>query len=126
METIRKCSIAIGIAVLCSALGFISCGKNVDLQNQMSGVWVDRISQKTVELRLAGESKTVSLEGHQYPVVVNAINEGKGEIRLNVNNGSGAPEVWVLSQNWEDADRFNIILERGREQKEVLIPKQRA
>jgi hypothetical protein len=102
-----------------------ACGGSADLQKQMSGTWEERHDHQTFVLKLTGDSKTISIDQKTYPVVVDAQDKEKGELRLKVENGGEKPEVWVLTQLWEDTDWFNIEVNREGHT-EVLIPKSRS
>jgi len=122
MDKVRKIHFLLWLAVLFMALTFSSCGQKMDIQQQMTGKWEGRLNHEAVDLKIDGNSKTVSFDGKIYPAAVDSVDEEKGEIHLKVQNGAAAPEEWVLTQMWEDSDRFNIVLERG-EHKTVLIPR---
>jgi hypothetical protein len=99
-------------------------GKGGDLQKQMSGTWEERLDHQTFVLKLTGDSKTITIGDKIYPVAVDAQDKDKGQLRLKVENGGEKPEVWTLTQLWEDSDWFNIEVHREG-LIEVLIPKKR-
>ena len=122
MDKVRKIDSLLWLVVLFTVLTLASCGQKVDLQKQMSGKWEGRLHHEAVDLKIDGNATTVSFDGKTYPASIDSMDEEKGKIRLEVKNGSEKPEVWTLTQMWEDSDRFNIVLERG-EHKTVLIPR---
>ncbi len=107
-------------AIIFAGVVLVGCGGRVDLQKQMSGVWRDRLSHEVVEVHLDGKTKTITLAGHTYNAVVENLDKDKGQIKVKVKNGSNAPEHWLLTQMWVDSDNFDIVLERGKHEKEVL------
>ena len=122
MTQIGKFNPLLWLAVVLTALTLVNCSQKADLQKQMSGKWEERLTHEAVVLKIDGTSKTVSVDGKTYPATIEDMDQEKGELRLKVQNGGTEPEVWVMTQLWEDSDRFNIVLEKP-DRKLVLIPR---
>ncbi len=107
------------------AIGFTlaGCSNKGDLLQQVSGHWQDNQNKSTIEIQLAGDEKSMTVNGRTYPVTVDAVEMMNYVVNLKVQNGGAAPEVWTLRQMWdENGSSFKLAFNHSGE-KEILIPK---
>jgi hypothetical protein len=110
-------------AILVLGLITTGCsGKNKLLQ-EVSGQWLDNQDHTPIDIHLVGDSKTVSVGGHPYPVSIEKVELINYLVQLKVENGSAEPESWIIRELWdENGANFKLSFNHGG-QKEVLIPK---
>ena len=99
------------------------CAKKGDMLQQISGVWQDSQGNKTVEVKLQGDAKSLTVNGKSYPVTVENIESSNYQVNLKVQNGNDAPVSWSLRQVWADnGSDFNLAFTHDGKN-DVLIPK---
>ena len=102
------------------------CSGRGDLLQQVSGQWQDDQNKSKVEINLAGEDKTVTVDGQAYPVTVENIEKLNYIVNLKVQNGGTEPDTWVLRQIW-DENGFDFKLAFNHDgEKEVLVHAQQS
>ncbi len=107
------------------AIGFslAGCSKKGDLLQEVSGQWQDNQNKGTVEIHLAGDNKSMTVNGQTYPVTVEAVEMMNYVVNLKVQNGNAKPEVWTLRQMWDESGgSFKLAFNHSGEQ-EILVPK---
>jgi hypothetical protein len=110
-------------AVLAIGLFTTGCsGKNKLLQ-EISGQWQDNQNHAMIDIHLVGDSKTITVGGHPYPVSVEKIEMINYLVQLKVQNGSAEPDSWTLKEVWdENGASFKLSFNHDG-QNEVLIPR---
>jgi hypothetical protein len=113
-------------AVLVLGLITTGCSGKNKLLEEVSGQWLDNQDHTMVDIHLVGDSKTVSVDGHPYPVSVEKVELINYLVQLKVQNGSAEPESWIIRELWdENGASFKLSFNRSG-QKEVLIPKEQS
>ncbi len=114
------------VVIIMAGFSLSGCSSHTDLLNDVSGVW-EKLNgdQKTeeVHINLAGESKTVVIDGQSYPAEVETISMDNFQVKLKVQNVNGEAQTWTIRQVWQDnGSDFNLALYRAGK-KETLTPK---
>lgn len=113
-------------AVLAIGLTAGGCSNRNKILKEVSGQWQDIQDNSTVEINLVGDNTSLTVEGKNYPVTVDKVEEINFLVQLKVQNGSAQPELWTLKQMWDsNGGGFKLAFDRSGE-KEVLIPKQQS
>lgn len=119
----RKLVPMILAGLLALGLALTGCSNKGDLLQQVSGQWQDNQNHRPIEINLAGDAKSMTVNGQTYPVTVEAVEMMNYVVNLKVQNGSPQPEKWTLRQIWdENGSKFKLAFSHSGE-KEVLIPK---
>ena len=108
------------------AIGFTlaGCSKKGDLLQQVSGQWQNDQNKGTVEIQLAGDKKSMTVNGQTYPVTVEAVEMMNYVVSLKVQNGGPKPEDWTLRQMWDESgNSFKLAFSHSGE-REILIHKE--
>jgi len=108
------------------AIGFTmaGCSKKGDLLQQISGKWQDNENKGTVEIQLAGDKKSMTVNGQTYPVNVEAVEMMNYVVNLKVQNGDTKPELWTLRQMWDESGSSFKLAFNHSGKKEILVSKQ--
>ena len=119
----RNLSLLAIFAVLSIGLIMTTCGcsgKNKLLQ-EVSGQWQDSQNQTVVDIRLVGDSKSVTVGGHPYPVSIEKVELINYLVKLKVQNGAPEPESWTIMELWdENGSSFKLSFNHNG-QSEVLV-----
>lgn len=112
--------------VMLGVLGLftIGCSDNKSkLLTDVSGVWNRNQGAGTVQIDLAGENKTLEVDGKSYAATIDKVNMDRLEVDLKVQNGGAQPEMWSVRQVWDDSgSTYKLIFDHGG-QKENLAHK---
>jgi hypothetical protein len=121
----RNLSLSAIAAILAIGLIMTTCGcsgKNKLLQ-EISGQWQDNQDHTVVDIRLVGDSKTVTVGEHPYPVSIEKIEMINYLVQLKVQNGAAEPESWTIKELWDEKGAsFKLSFNRNG-QNEVLVHK---
>lgn len=113
-------------AIIAIGFAMAGCSKKGDLLQQVSGQWQDNQNKGTVEIQLAGDKKSMTVNGQTYPVNVEAVEMMNYVVNLKVQNGNAEPESWTLRQMWdENGSSFKLAFNHSGK-KEILIPKKQS
>jgi hypothetical protein len=119
-SNLRLLFIAVTLAI--GLVTFGCSGKNKLLQ-EVSGQWQDSQNQNMVDIHLVGDNKSVTLDGHPYPVSVEKVEMINFLVQLKVNNGKAEPQQWTLKELWdENGAHFKLSFNHDG-MSEVLVPK---
>ena len=80
----------------------IGCGSNADLATQISGKWKPLQGEGIVDINLAKEPKSMTIDGHAFNAVVENIDKGSNTVQVRVETEAGKTEVWSIHQVWND------------------------
>lgn len=112
--------------VLTVGFAATGCSGKSDLLKEVSGTWQDNKDQTTVDIQLAGDTKSMTVDGKSYPVTVEQITMINYQVVLKVQNGGTEPETWSLRQVWdENGSSFKLAFNHNGESN-VLTPKQQS
>ena len=121
MKTRNLCPLLIA-AILIIGLTLAGCSNKGDILKQVSGKWIDNQDKGTVEIQLAGATKSMTVKGHTYPVTVETVEMMNYVVSLKVQNGNAKPESWTLRQIWDESgSAFKLAFSHSGE-KEILVP----
>lgn len=116
------CAIIAVIAafVISLVVGCSGGGGSKDLTTEVSGTW-QRAEGGVVEINLAQEPLTVTLDGKTYPASVTKVDNGSYSLHIKVENGSGQPDEWILRQVWNDngSEYTLALIHNGKNEKLV-------
>jgi len=118
-----KCAILTVLAVFGLALVVGCSGGNQDLTKDISGTWQRDKGEGTVEIHLAKDPLSVTLDGKTFPATITKVDNGSHSLHIKVEN-SGKPEEWILRQVWNDngSDYTVAFIHDGTHEK--LVSKQ--
>lgn len=108
------------------AIGLITfgCSGKNKLLKEVSGQWQDNQDHTLVEIHLLGNDKSVTVDGHHYPVSIEKVEMINYLVQLKVQNGSAEPESWTIKELWdENGASYKLSLNHNNGRKEVLVPK---
>ena len=98
------------------------CGSSADLTTQMSGKWQNEKGNGTVDIHLAKDSSSLTIDGHTFKGVIKDIDKGSDTVHVKVTTESGNTEVWSIHQVWNNnGSAFKIKLRRNGTT-EILTP----
>ena len=98
------------------------CGGDADLETQLSGKYKAAENGDTVDIQLAKESASLTLDGHVYAAVIEKVDRMSNTVTLKVKTESGNEEAWSLHQKWNDnGSEFKVNLMRNGDTK-TLVP----
>lgn len=89
-------------ALLFTVSLLIGCGSGENLPAQISGSWQRAEGDCNVQISLAAEPKTITLDGHAYPATIDKVNTGSYSVHLKVETETGKAEEWIIRQVWDD------------------------
>lgn len=118
----RRRLILLVLFVLCFFLTIVGCSSGPDMESQLTGKWQRTQGEGTVDINLAGSTKTVALDGHTFPAVVEKIDKGTFTVKLKVEVAAGKSEEWSLTQRWNDNGSSFKIAFRHNGTTETLVP----
>lgn len=111
--------IAILLAFLLTITG---CGSSADLTTQISGKWKSEAGNSIIDIHLAKESSSLTIDGHTFKGVVEKIDRGSDTVHVKVATEGGNSEVWSLHQVWNNNGSAFKIKMRRNGTTEILIP----
>jgi len=99
-------------------------GGDTDLPKALSGTWQRAKGDGTVEINLAKDPMSVSMDGKTYPATISKVDNGTYSMHIKVQNGAGQPDEWILRQVWNDngSDYSLAFIHDGTNEK--LVSKQ--
>ena len=100
----------------------VGCGKQTNMETQISGSWQRSDSNGTVDINLAKEPRSLVVDGRSYKATVEKTEKGSFTTLVKVETDTGQTEVWSLRQMWNDnGSTFNLDFKRNGTQ-EILVP----
>ena len=119
----RDLSLFFIAAILAIGLTAAGCSGKNKLLNQVSGMWQNNQDHTPVDIQLVGDNKSVTIDGHPYPVSIDKVEMINYLVELKVQNGASEPESWTIRELWdENGDSFKLSFKHsGRS--EVLVSK---
>lgn len=100
---------------------FIGCGSGADMPTQISGTWQRAEGGGNIEINLANEPKTLTLDGQSYTATIGKIDTGSNNVHLKVDTGAGQPEDWTIHQIWDDnGSNFTLSVIRNGAQEKLV------
>lgn len=113
----------LAVFVMTLVVGCSGGSGSKDLTAEVSGTWQRAEGDGVVEINLAKEPLTVTLDGKTYPATVVKVNNGAYSMHIKVDIGDGQAEEWILRQVWSDnGSDFTLALTHNGIN-ENLIPK---
>jgi hypothetical protein len=110
-------------AIVAVGMTTAGCAKKGDMLQEISGVWQDSQGKETIEVKLKGDAKSLTVNGKSYPVTVENIESSTYKVNLKVQNGNDQPASWSLRQIWADnGSDFNLAFSHDGKN-DVLVPK---
>ena len=98
----KKSCVTLIAAFLFAVSLLIGCGGGEDLSTQISGTWQNGDGDCNVQINLAAEPKTVTLDGTAYPATIDKVDMGVYSVHLKVEAEPGKSEEWIIRQVWDD------------------------
>ena len=80
----------------------IGCGSNADLATQISGKWKPAQGDGIVDINLAKEPKSMTIDGRAFNAFVENLDKGSNTVKVKVETEAGKTEVWSIHQVWND------------------------
>lgn len=122
MQRSPKKSCVTLIAVLLFTVSLlIGCSGGEDLSKQISGTWQNGDGDCNVQINLAAEPKTITLDGHAYPATIDKVNTGSYSVHLKVETETGKAEEWIIRQVWDDnGSSFSLALNHNGTQDKLV------
>ena len=122
MQRSPKKSCVTLIAVLLFTVSLlIGCGNGENLPAQISGTWQRAEGDCNVQISLAAEPKTITLDGHAYPASIDKVNTGSYSVHLKVETETGKAEEWIIRQVWDDnGSSFSLALNHNGTQDKLV------
>jgi hypothetical protein len=105
---------------LLSAVG--ACSNSPDLETQLSGKWQRTQGDGIVVINLATNPKTLTVDGHSYNAEIETVDKGTYTVKVKVQASTGGPELWSLSQKWNDNGSSFKLAFRHNGTTETLVP----
>ncbi len=99
----------------------IGCGSEASLETQISGSWQRTDGNGTVEINLAGEPKSLVIDGQSYNAAIEKIEKGSYTTLVKVEVETGKAEVWSLRQVWNDNGSTFKLAFRHNGTQETLV-----
>ena len=100
----------------------IGCGSEASIETQISGSWQRTDGTGTVEINLAGEPKSLVIDGQSYNAAIEKIEKGSYTTLVKVEFETGKAEVWSLRQVWDDNGSTFKLAFRHNGTQETLVP----
>ena len=108
-------------ALLFAVSLLIGCGNGENLPTQISGTWQHAEGDCNVQINLAAEPKTVTLDGHAYPATIDKVNTGSYSVHLKVETETGKAEEWIIRQVWDDnGSSFSLAFNHNGTQEKLV------
>ena len=108
-------------ALLFAVSLLIGCGSGENLPTQISGTWQHAEGDCNVQINLAAEPKTVTLDGHAYPATIDKVNTGSYSVHLKVETETGKAEEWIIRQVWDDnGSSFSLAFNHNGTQEKLV------
>lgn len=99
----------------------IGCGNGENLPAQISGTWQRAEGDCNVQISLAAEPKTITLDGHAYPATIDKVNTGSYSVHLKVETENGKAEEWIIRQVWDDnGSNYSLALNHNGTQDKLV------
>ena len=98
----KKSCVTLIAALLFTVSLLIGCSGGEDLSTQISGTWQNGDGDCNVQINLAAEPKTVTLDGTAYPATIDKVDMGVYSVHLKVEAEPGKSEEWIIRQVWDD------------------------
>lgn len=112
----------LAVSLLAVLLLIVGCGADANLETQLSGKWQRAGSGEPVEINLAKDAASITLDGHVYTAAIEKVDKMANTVDLVVNTDTGASEKWSLHQRWNDnGSTFTITLMHNGTS-ETLVP----
>ncbi|MGD8703751.1 MAG: hypothetical protein PVG51_15710 [Desulfosarcina sp.] len=103
--------LAIMVAVMLILTG---CGSSTDLPTQVSGKWQNENNGDIIDIHLAKESSSLTIDGRTFNGVVEDIDKGSDTVHVKVTTENGDTEVWSIHQVWNNnGSAFKLKLRRN-------------
>jgi hypothetical protein len=100
----------------------IGCGSEASLETQISGSWQRTQGGGTVDIHLAGDPKSLVVDGQSYKAAIERIEKGSFTTLVKVEVEAGKTEVWSLRQVWDDNGSTFKLAFRHNGTHETLVP----
>lgn len=122
MSTTYSCLISIAIvSIFILTLGACSSSKS-DLATEVSGKWQTEQGNGTVDINLAKNATSLTIDGRTFKGDVEKIDAGTNTVHLKVETDTGNKEEWSIHQVWNDnGSSFKLKLRRNGTT-ETLVP----
>ncbi len=99
----------------------IGCGNGENLPTQISGTWQRAEGDCNVQISLAAEPNTITLDGHAYPATIDKVNTGSYSVHLKVETETGKAEEWTIRQVWDDnGSSFSLAFNHNGTQEKLV------
>lgn len=119
----RSLSALMLTVILAVGLTTIGCSGKNKLLKEVSGQWQDNQDHTVVDIHLVGDSKSVTVGGHPYPVIIEKIEMINYLVQLKVQNGAAEPESWTIKELWDgNGASFKLSFNHNGQSK-VLVHK---
>lgn len=100
----------------------VGCGTSGDLATEVSGKWQTEQGGGRVDIHLAKDASSLTIDGRTFHGVVEKIDKGANTVHVKVETEGGDSEVWSIHQVWNDnGSAFKLNLRRNGTS-ETLIP----
>ena len=104
------------------ALAVVGCSSGGDLATEFSGKWKNEKTADTVDINLAKDSASLTIDGRTYQGAVEKIDPGTNTVHIKMNTDGGQAEEWSIHQVWNDnGSSFKLTLRRNGST-ETLVP----
>jgi len=101
----------------------VACSSSRDLTTEVSGQWKSDQGNSTVNINLAKDASSLTIDGKTFKGAVDKIDKGSDTVYVKVATDGGSSEVWSLHQVWNDnGSAFKLKLRRDNGATETLIP----
>lgn len=99
----------------------IGCGNGENISTQISGTWQRAEGDCNVQISLAAEPNTITLDGHAYPATIDKVNTGSYSVHLKVETETGKAEEWIIRQVWDDnGSSFSLAFNHNGTQEKLV------
>ena len=121
-RSLRLSCVTLAATLLFAVSLLIGCSSSgEDLPTQISGTWKHAEGDCNVQISLAAEPKTITLDGHAYPAAIDKVNAGSYSVHLNVELENGKAEEWIIRQVWDDnGSSFGLALNHNGTQEKLV------
>ena len=93
-----------------------------DLATEVSGKWKLEQGTGTVDINLAKDASSVTIDGRTFKGVVDKVDKGSNTVHVKMETESGNTEEWTIHQVWNDnGSTFKLNLRRNGTS-ETLVP----
>jgi ABC-type oligopeptide transport system substrate-binding subunit len=101
-------------ALVAFMLIITGCGDSTDLPTQVSGKWQNENNNDIIDIHLAKESSSLTIDGRTFNGVVEDIDKGSDTVRIKMTTENGDTEVWSIHQVWNNnGSAFKLKLRRN-------------